>query len=86
MGNHDSRADLPRAVPRPPATADGFIQYAIEDHPVRILVLDTLEDRRHGGGFCESRADWLRDRLAEAPDRPTLSPSTIRRSRPASAG
>ena len=40
-------------------SADGFIQYAIEDLPVRILVLDTLEVGRHGGGFCETRAAWL---------------------------
>ena len=51
---------------------DGFIQYAIEGFPVRILVLDTLEVGRHGGGFCEVRAAWLRARLDEAPDRPTL--------------
>ena len=39
---------------------------------MRILVLDTLEVGRHGGGFCETRAAWLRARLAEAPGRPTL--------------
>jgi hypothetical protein len=51
---------------------DGFLQYAIEDHPLRILVLDTLEEGRHGGNFCETRAAWLSERLAEAPERPTL--------------
>jgi len=35
-------------------------------------VLDKLEMGRHGGGFCETRAAWLRQRLAEQPDRPTL--------------
>ena len=71
MGNHDSRAAYLEAFPEVP-TVDGFLQYAIEDLPVRILVLDTLEVGRHGGGFCEIRAGWLRARLAEAPDRPTL--------------
>ncbi len=51
---------------------DGFHQYAIDDHDLRILVLDSLEDGRHGGGFCETRAAWLKERLAEAPERPTL--------------
>ena len=71
MGNHDSREPFRREFPEIP-TADGFIQYAIEDFPLRILVLDTLEEGRHGGGFCETRAAWLSDRLAEQPERPTL--------------
>jgi len=71
MGNHDSRAPFLAAFPGQPV-ADGFLQYAIEDFPVRILVLDTLETGRHGGGFCETRAQWLRARLAEQPGRPTL--------------
>ena len=71
MGNHDSREPFRRYFPHVPE-ADGFIQYAIEDYALRILVLDTLEVGRHGGGFCETRAGWLKDRLAEAPDRPTL--------------
>ena len=71
MGNHDSRLAFLALFPDLPAP-DGFIQYAIEDHPVRILVLDTLQVGRHGGGFCEKRAAWLIARLAEAPERPTL--------------
>lgn len=71
MGNHDSRDPFVKHFPHVPM-ADGFVQYAIEDYPVRIIVLDTLEVGRHGGGFCEVRANWLRDRLAEAPDRPTI--------------
>jgi Icc protein len=71
LGNHDSRADFLAWFPEA-ATADGFVQYAIEDHPVRILVLDTLEEGRHGGAFCELRAAWLRDRLGEEPERPTI--------------
>ena len=71
MGNHDSRDAFTRYFPEVP-TADGFVQYAVEDWPLRILVIDTLEEGRHSGGFCETRAAWLRDRFAEAPDRPTL--------------
>ena len=71
MGNHDSRAPFLELFPEVP-NVEGFIQYAIEDWPLRILVLDTLEVGRHGGGFCEIRAEWLRERLDEAPDRPTL--------------
>lgn len=71
MGNHDSREPFLALFPETPHD-DGFIQYAIEDHPLRILVLDTLEVGRHGGGFCETRAAWLAARLDEAPGRPTL--------------
>ena len=71
MGNHDSRAQFLEAFPETPV-ADGFIQYAIDHFPVRILVLDTLEVGRHGGGFCETRAAWLKARLAETGDRPVL--------------
>lgn len=71
LGNHDSRGDFLAWFPEA-ETVDGFLQYTIEDHPVRILVLDTLEEGRHGGAFCATRAAWLRDRLAEQPDRPTI--------------
>ncbi|HYE28964.1 MAG TPA: phosphodiesterase [Allosphingosinicella sp.] len=71
LGNHDGR-DAFRASFPDLAMPGGFLQYAIEDHDLRILVLDTLEEGRHGGNFCETRAAWLRQRLAEAPRRPTL--------------
>lgn len=72
MGNHDSRDAFRRVFPNAPAADDGFIHYAIDDLPLRIIVLDTLEPGRHGGGFCETRAAWLEARLAEAPEHPTL--------------
>jgi Icc protein len=71
LGNHDGRDAFRAAFPVAPM-ADGFHQYAIEDHDLRILVLDTLEEGRHGGAFCEVRAAWLSARLAEQPGRPTL--------------
>ena len=70
MGNHDSREPFLTEFPETP-TADGFIQYTVEDFPVRILVLDTMEPGRHGGAFCDTRAKWLGDRLDEDPQRPT---------------
>lgn len=71
MGNHDAREPFLALFPET-GTQDGFVQYAIEDWPLRILVLDTLEVGRHGGGFCEKRAAWLEARLEEQPERPTL--------------
>ncbi|WP_225010148.1 MULTISPECIES: phosphodiesterase [Novosphingobium] len=71
LGNHDERATF-RAVFPDVAFTDGFLQYAIEGGPLRLLVLDTLEEGRHGGAFCETRAQWLAARLNEAPEQRTL--------------
>ncbi len=71
LGNHDRRAPFRQVFPDAP-DAGGFVQYAIEDGPLRCLVLDTLDESQHGGAFCAARAQWLADRLAEQPDRPTI--------------
>jgi 3',5'-cyclic-AMP phosphodiesterase len=71
VGNHDVRENFLAWYPDIPV-ADGFIQYEVETAALRLLVLDTLEEGRHGGAFCDVRANWLRDRLAEKPERPTI--------------
>lgn len=71
LGNHDSREAFVAAFPEL-AMTDGFLQYAAECGELRLLVLDTLEPGRHGGGFDTARAEWLTARLDEAPDRPTI--------------
>jgi 3',5'-cyclic AMP phosphodiesterase CpdA len=73
-GNHDDRANLVRVfdhhryLPRD----GGFIQYAVEGWPVRLLALDTLVPGEDGGLLCPVRLAWLDERLMEAPDQPTL--------------
>ena len=73
VGNHDSRAGLVGAFPQAEPAEGGFLHWVV-DAPLglRIICLDTLEDGRHGGAFCQLRAAWLAARLAEAPDAPTL--------------
>jgi 3',5'-cyclic AMP phosphodiesterase CpdA len=71
-GNHDVREALLGAFPQVTPSPDGFVHYVLEQGLLRIVVLDTLEPGRHGGGFCDARAAWLSARLAEAPERPTL--------------
>jgi uncharacterized membrane protein YhaH (DUF805 family) len=71
VGNHDLRGPLVEVFPET-ATSGGFVQYVLEDHPLRIIVLDTLEENRHAGAFGPERALWLDARLAEQPARPTL--------------
>lgn len=71
LGNHDLRGPFQKQFPDVP-TAGGYVQYEIDDGPLRLLFLDTLEEGRHGGAFCDVRAQWLAERLAEKPDKPTL--------------
>ena len=71
LGNHDVRENFSAWYPDIP-TADGFLQYAVDTPTLRLLFLDTLEEGRHGGAFCDMRAAWLKARLAEQPDRPTV--------------
>ena len=72
VGNHDHRGNFRAVLPEVPVDADGFIQYELDDGPLRFLVVDTLDEGRHGGMVCERRAKWLRARLREKRDRPTI--------------
>lgn len=73
VGNHDSREGLLGAFPQVVPAEGGFLHYVVEAPlGLRIICLDTLEDGRHGGAFCEARTQWLAARLAEAPETPTL--------------
>ena len=72
MGNHDSREEMLRAFPDCPTMEGGFLQYAVEQDGLRMLMLDTFEPGRHGGAFCEARAAWLAQELREHADTPTL--------------
>jgi len=72
VGNHDLREPLRAAFPQVPPAPGGFVHYALDQGPLRVIALDTLEPARHGGGFCEERARWLAETLSSAPDRPTL--------------
>lgn len=64
VGNHDVRSAFSAQFPG--FTDDeGFIQYVVDAGPLRLIVIDTLEEGRHGGAFCATRAAWLSARLAE---------------------
>jgi Icc protein len=71
VGNHDVREQMLAAFPETP-TNHGFVQYVVDLNGKRLIVLDTRDDQRQGGAFCERRAEWLRTCLAQAPDQPTL--------------
>jgi 3',5'-cyclic AMP phosphodiesterase CpdA len=73
-GNHDNPTNLLAAF-----AGDGylppegkFLHYVVEDHPLRLIALDTTLPGEEAGELCEERLAWLEARLEEAPDRPTL--------------
>ncbi|WP_461538199.1 phosphodiesterase [Spongorhabdus nitratireducens] len=73
-GNHDNREEMqssfgdcdwmPESAP--------FIQYAIDDYPLRLIGLDSLKPNSGGGQICSERCDWLDQTLAQQPDKDTL--------------
>lgn len=73
VGNHDERGALQTAFPDHPHLAGegGFVQYTVEDFPVRLVVLDTVVPGAPGGALCAQRLQWLDRKLAES-DRPTV--------------
>ena len=71
-GNHDARANLRAAFPDHRYLQSGdFIQYAIEDHDLRLIGLDTLTPGAPHGELCDARLNWLEAKLKES-NRPAL--------------
>jgi 3',5'-cyclic AMP phosphodiesterase CpdA len=72
-GNHDDREGLRRAFgPRGYLPGGGFLCYAVDLGPLRLVALDTNVPGSAAGRLCAERLAWLDARLAEAPDRPTI--------------
>jgi 3',5'-cyclic AMP phosphodiesterase CpdA len=73
-GNHDGREGL-RTVFADHAYLRQwapFVQYAIDDHPLRLVALDTVVPGQGRGELCAERLAWLDRTLAAAPSRPTV--------------
>lgn len=71
-GNHDRRQPFIEVFGEHAAVHDGFVQYVVDDHPVRLVAMDTVNEGHEEGLVCERRLAWLAETLAAAPDRPTL--------------
>lgn len=72
-GNHDERQALRAAFPDHrylPREGD-FLQYAVDEYPVRLLALDTVIPGQPEGTLCARRLHWLQQRLDES-DAPTV--------------
>lgn len=73
-GNHDDRTLMRETfADHGYLPQDGaFLQYVIEGGPLRLIGLDTMIPGEDSGEMCAERCQWLDDRLAEEPDRPTF--------------
>src|SRR5262249_55974251 len=72
-GNHDRREGLREAfADRPYVPKAGPISYVIDEHPVRLVALDTLIPGKTEGEVGASQRAWLDRQLAAAPERPTI--------------
>jgi Icc protein len=73
-GNHDRRENFREGLGHlPGVTADpDFVQYAIEDLPVRIVMLDSVVPGAGYGLLCPQRLAFLDRTLSAQPERPTM--------------
>lgn len=64
-GNHDARAPMLAAFPDTARRLKTpFIQYAVEEFPLRLVALDTMDEGRIGGLLCAARIAWIDQTLA----------------------
>jgi len=73
-GNKDDRANLraafaPRGYLSPGAD---FVQYSIEDYPVRLIAVDTLNTGSNKGDFCLERARHLTGMIGADTSKPIV--------------
>jgi 3',5'-cyclic AMP phosphodiesterase CpdA len=72
-GNHDRRETLACAfADRGYLPRSGFLQYTIDEHPLRLVALDTHVPGKAHGELCADRLAWVDARLRERPDQPTV--------------
>jgi 3',5'-cyclic AMP phosphodiesterase CpdA len=55
-----------------PASADGPLDWVVDDYPVRLIGLDSTIPDTHGGQLLDSQLQWLDQQLALQPHVPTL--------------
>ncbi|MDJ0767292.1 MAG: phosphodiesterase [Ilumatobacter sp.] len=74
MGNHDDRSELRARHPDvlPAGTPADPIDFTVDEHPLRIVVLDTTIPGEHRGMLSDDQLSWLDDTLADRPDHPTI--------------
>lgn len=72
LGNHDDRSTFLSVFGAECADVTGKVNHVIDAKGYRVIVLDSSEPGRVDGVLTAVQMDWLRDRLAEAADRPVI--------------
>lgn len=75
-GNRDRRAELLHEFSEftretAPLPAQGWIQYALEQYPVRLIMADTLNEQSNKGQLCKQRLAHLETLLLADTSKPT---------------
>jgi 3',5'-cyclic-AMP phosphodiesterase len=71
-GNHDSPQEMRKAFAKYSyMPSEGFIHYAIDDYPVRLVGLDTHVPNQSYGRLCKDRFSWTVQAL-HSNEKPTL--------------
>lgn len=73
-GNHDRRDIFRERLGTYPGvrTDPDFVQYVVDDLPVRLVMLDSVVPGAGHGLLCGQRLEWLDRALSLAPERPTM--------------
>jgi Icc protein len=73
-GNHDRRGNFREGLKHLPGVAADphYVQYTVDDYPVRLVMLDTLVPGAGHGELGPEQLEFLDQALAAAPDKPTI--------------
>ncbi|PPR79988.1 MAG: hypothetical protein CFH06_00151, partial [Alphaproteobacteria bacterium MarineAlpha3_Bin5] len=73
-GNHDDRTKLQDEFEDSCylKCSGQVLSYCIENYPLRVIALDTLDPNTGEAEICEQRLNWLAKKLIEEPTKPTL--------------
>lgn len=74
-GNHDDREQLLAGFTHHtylPTNANAPLDWVVEEHPVRLIGLDSTRPGAHGGQLLNSQLRWLDEQLSRRPHVPTL--------------
>lgn len=73
-GNHDRRGNLREVLGHLPGVRSDphYVQYAVEDYPVRLVMLDTVVPGAAHGELHAEQLEFLDRTLAAVPDKPTI--------------
>ncbi|MEI8321237.1 MAG: metallophosphoesterase [Alphaproteobacteria bacterium] len=71
-GNHDNFQNLKSVFPKQPFMSNHFALHDLNGSFIRTLILDTRIPDKDEGVLCPERIQWLKDRLEEDSEKPTL--------------